>query len=173
MVSSCTSVSGTECHGTNTNTGSISIWNEDFMPPLLPVLGSWQFCVNSTPLPPPVYVVLCLFLTFVVYRYFHCDFGLRGFGYGSWLLRCGAVSWGKALHLYVHSIDPGVIGYLAGQWLLVCLHSFQCCDGSRAVCSPGSWPGTTRMDRSHDLGNIDVKHIELLDDVALYKHTHQ
>ena len=38
--------------------------------------------------------------------------------------RCGAASLGKALHLYVHSFDPGMNGYLVGQWLVVCLNSF-------------------------------------------------
>ena len=57
-------------------------------------------------------------------------FGLRGLGYGSRLLWRGAVSLGKALHLYVHSLNLGVNGYqLAGQCLLMCLNSFQCCDG--------------------------------------------
>ena len=41
-----------------------------------------------------------------------CDFRLKGLGYGSRLLRCGAVSSGKTLHLYVHSLDPGVNRYL-------------------------------------------------------------
>ena len=44
-----------------------------------------------------------------------CDFGLRGLGYGSRLSRRGAESLGKTLHLYVHSLDPGVNGYLVGQ----------------------------------------------------------
>ena len=52
-----------------------------------------------------------------------CDFGLRGLGYRSRLPRCGCVSLGKTLHLHVHSLDPGVNGYLIGQRLLVCLHS--------------------------------------------------
>ena len=47
-----------------------------------------------------------------------CDFGLKGLGYGSRLPRCGAVSLGKTLHLYVHSLDPGVNGYLVGQYCL-------------------------------------------------------
>ena len=37
----------------------------------------------------------------------------------SWLPWCGTVSLGKALHLYVHSLDPGVNGYLVGHWLFV------------------------------------------------------
>ena len=51
---------------------------------------------------------------------------------------CGvvrAVSLGKALQPYIHSLDPGVNGYLVGQWLLVCLNSFQCCDGSSPGCT--------------------------------------
>ena len=44
-----------------------------------------------------------------------CDFGLKGLGYGSQLPRFDAVSLGKTLHLYVHSLDPGVNGYLVGQ----------------------------------------------------------
>ena len=45
-----------------------------------------------------------------------CDFGLKGLGYGSRLPWFGAVSLGKTLkvHLYVHSLDPGVNGYLFG-----------------------------------------------------------
>ena len=43
------------------------------------------------------------------------DFGSRGLRCRSWLPRFGAVSLGKALHLHVHSLDPGVNGYLAGQ----------------------------------------------------------
>ena len=69
-----------------------------------------------------------------------CDFGLKGLGCGSWLLQCGVVSLGKTLHLYhmhVHTLDPGVNGYLVRQWLLVCLNSYQCHDGSWAVRSPG------------------------------------
>ena len=50
-----------------------------------------------------------------------------------------------------------VVGHLlcllAGQRLLVCLNSFQCRDGSRAVCSLGSWVGTG-MDRSHNQGKL-------------------
>ena len=30
---------------------------------------------------------------------------------------------GKALCSHVHSLDPGVSGYLVGQWRLVCLNS--------------------------------------------------
>ena len=66
-----------------------------------------------------------------------CDFGLKGLGYGSRLPQCGAVSLGKTLHLHVHSLDPGVNGYLDGQRLLMCLNSYQRCDGSRTVCSQG------------------------------------
>ena len=50
----------------------------------------------------------------------------------------------------LYPLDPGVNRYLVQQWLLVCLNSFQCHDGSRgcmAACSPGSWVGTG-MDRS-------------------------
>ena len=68
-------------------------------------------------------------------------FGSRGLGCSSRLLRCGNVSLGKALHLYVHSFDPGVNGYLAGQWLLVWWNNFRCRDGSRGCRLPGelSW----------------------------------
>ena len=41
-----------------------------------------------------------------------CDFGLKGLGYGSRLPWFGAVSLSKTLHLYVHSLDPGVNRYL-------------------------------------------------------------
>ena len=51
-----------------------------------------------------------------------CDFELKDLGYGSRLPLCGAVSLGKTLHLYAHSLDPGVNGYLFGQWLFVCLN---------------------------------------------------
>ena len=44
-----------------------------------------------------------------------CDLGLRCLGYGCRLPRFGTVSLGKILHLYVHSLDPGVNGYLIGQ----------------------------------------------------------
>ena len=43
-----------------------------------------------------------------------CDFGSRDPGYGSRMLRCDTVPLGKALHLYVHSFDPGVNQYLVG-----------------------------------------------------------
>ena len=43
------------------------------------------------------------------------NFGLKGLGYRSQLPRFGAVSLGKTLHLYVHSLDSGVNGYLVGQ----------------------------------------------------------
>ena len=36
--------------------------------------------------------------------------------------QCDAVSLGKALHLYVYSLDSGVNGYLVGQRWLVCLN---------------------------------------------------
>ena len=81
------------------------------------------------------------------------DFGLKCLGYGSRLLWFGTVSLGKTLHLYVHSLDPGVNGYLAGQWLLVCWYSCQCHDGSRAVCSPGSGVGTG-TNRSYNQGKL-------------------
>ena len=44
-----------------------------------------------------------------------CDLGLRGLGYRSRLPWFGAVSLGKTLHLQVHSVNPGVNGYLVGQ----------------------------------------------------------
>ena len=50
-----------------------------------------------------------------------CDIGLKGLGYGSQLLWFGAVPLGKTLHLYVHSLNPGVNGYPVGQWLRVCM----------------------------------------------------
>ena len=80
-----------------------------------------------------------------------CNFGARGPGYRSWLPRCGAVFLGKTFHLHMHSLNPGVNGCLAGQWLLVSLNSFHLCDGSRAVCFPGSWVGTG-MNRSYNQG---------------------
>ena len=54
-----------------------------------------------------------------------CDFRRRGLQYRSCLPWCGTVSLGKTLHLYVNSVDPGVNGYLIGQWLLMCLNSYQ------------------------------------------------
>ena len=79
-----------------------------------------------------------------------CHFGLRGLGYVSQLLQCGTV-FGQALHLHVHSLDPGVNGYLVGQRLLACLNSFQCHDGNRGCMLPREssrywneqvpWPG--------------------------------
>ena len=50
-----------------------------------------------------------------------CAPGLKGLGYGSQLPRRGAVSLGKTLHLYVHSLNPGVNGDPVGQWLLNCV----------------------------------------------------
>ena len=44
-----------------------------------------------------------------------CDLRLSGLGYGSRLPRCGAVSLGKNIHLYVHSLDSEVNGYLVGR----------------------------------------------------------
>ena len=82
-----------------------------------------------------------------------CDFGLKGLEYGSWLPRFGAVSLARTLHLYVHSRDPGMNGYLVGQWLLACLNSYQRHDGSRAVCFPGSWVGTG-MNRPYKQGKF-------------------
>ena len=78
---------------------------------------------------------------------------MRGLGYRSWLPQFGAVSLSKTLHLGVHSLNPGVNGYLVGQWLLVCVSSHQCRDGSRAVCSPGSWLGIG-MNRSYNQGKL-------------------
>ena len=97
-----------------------------------------------------------------------CDFvfGLKGLGYGSRLPRFGAVSLGKTLHLYVQSPDPGVNGYLVGQLFLVCLNSYQRRDGSRAVYFPRelSWYWNEQVLQP---GNIDVKRIEILPNVAL------
>ena len=36
-----------------------------------------------------------------------CDLGLRGLGYRAWLPQFGAMSLGKTLHLYVHSLNLG------------------------------------------------------------------
>ena len=82
-----------------------------------------------------------------------CNCGLKDLGCRSQLPQCGAVSLGKTLHLYVHSLNPGVNRHLVGQWLLVCLNSYQCHDCSRAVCSPGSWVGTG-MKRFYNQGNL-------------------
>ena len=102
-------------------------------------------------------------------------------GSSSWLILCGA-SWlsgsmrdvqardrgfdprlhwicsdvvllGKALCPHVHSHDPGVSGCLVGQWRLVCLNSSVRQNGSRGVCSPGSWDGLW-TNRSCDQGVI-------------------
>ena len=43
------------------------------------------------------------------------DNGSRGRGDRSRPPRCGAVFLGKALQLYMPSLDPGVNGYLVGQ----------------------------------------------------------
>ena len=79
-------------------------------------------------------------------------FGPRSLGYGSWLPRCGAVSLGKTLHLYVHSLNSGDNDHRVGEWFLVCLNSYQRRSGSRAVCSPRSWVGTG-MTRCYNKGN--------------------
>ena len=71
-----------------------------------------------------------------------CEFELKGLGSGFRLPQFGGVSLGKTLHLYVHCLEPGVNGYLVGQWLLVCLNNYQHHHGSRAVYSLGSWVGT-------------------------------
>ena len=42
---------------------------------------------------------------------------------------------GKALCWHVHSLDPGVSGYLVGQWRLLCLNSFV-----RRKMAAGLWP---------------------------------
>ena len=48
---------------------------------------------------------------------------------------------GKALCSHVHPLDPGVSGYLIGQWNL-CVWIVPCAEnGSRAVCCPGSRDG--------------------------------
>ena len=61
---------------------------------------------------------------------------------------------GKALCSHVHSLDPGVIGYLVGQWRLVCLNSsVHRKMAAGAVCSPGSWDGLWTS-RSYDQGVI-------------------
>ena len=61
---------------------------------------------------------------------------------------------GKALCWRMHSLDAGVSGYLVGQWRLVSLNSsVRWKNGSRAVCSPGSWDGLWTS-RSYDQGVI-------------------
>ena len=45
-----------------------------------------------------------------------CNFGLRGVsGAGSLLPWRGVVSLSKALHLYMHLLNPGMNRYLVGQ----------------------------------------------------------
>ena len=53
------------------------------------------------------------------------DVQARDRGFNPRLLRiCSdVVLLGKALCSHVHSLDPGVSGYLVGQWRLVCLNS--------------------------------------------------
>ena len=61
---------------------------------------------------------------------------------------------GKVLCSHVHSLDPGVSGYLVGQWRLVSLNSsVHWKNGSPPVCSPGSWDGLWTS-RSYDQGVI-------------------
>ena len=66
------------------------------------------------------------------------DFGLRD--PDSLLSWCGAVLLGKALHLHVHSLDPGVNGYLVGQRRLACvIEQFSAPKmAAETVCSQGS-----------------------------------
>ena len=78
------------------------------------------------------------------------------------------ISQEKALHLYVHFLHPGVDGNLMGQWLLVCLNSFQLHGGNSTVCSPESWVGTG-TERLQYQGNSDVKHLPHSCRWALYK----
>ena len=57
---------------------------------------------------------------------------------------------GKALCLHMHSLDPGVSGYLVGQWRLVCLNSSVCRKWQLGVLPQGVdglW-----INRSHDQG---------------------
>ena len=97
-----------------------------------------------------------------------CNFGLRGLEYGPRLSRYGIVSLGKTLHLYVHSLNPGVNGYLAGQWLLVCLNSYH------TVMAAGLYAPQEAELLLRKTGLItremDVKCIEILYNVLLYKY---
>ena len=54
-----------------------------------------------------------------------CDVQARDSGFNPWLRWvCSDIELqGKALCSHVHSLDPGVSGYLVGQWRLVCLNS--------------------------------------------------
>ena len=61
---------------------------------------------------------------------------------------------GKALCPYVHSLNPGVGGYLVGQWRLVCLNSSVHWKWQLGYMPPGgSWDGLW-MHRSCDQGVI-------------------
>ena len=76
-------------------------------------------------------------------------FGMRGPRCRSWLLWYGAVSfWARYLH--AHSLDPGMNGYLVGQWLFVCLNSFQCYGGSRGCMLPTELSWYWNEHRSHN-----------------------
>ena len=90
------------------------------------------------------------------------EFGSRGLGYGSRLPRCGAMSLGKALPLYVHSLDASVNGYLLGQILLVCSNISSAVMAAGAVCTPGRW-AATGTNRSNNQGqNVKATIIEPL-----------
>ena len=64
---------------------------------------------------------------------------------------CDVVLLGKALCSHMHSLDPGVSGYLVGQWRLACLNSSMCRKMAAGCMLPGElrwlmneqilWPG--------------------------------
>ena len=68
-----------------------------------------------------------------------------------------SLSLGKTLHLHVPSLSPGVNGYLAGQWLLVCLNSFSAMMAAGlSALHAGSWVDT-EMNSSYNQGNNGVR----------------
>ena len=87
-----------------------------------------------------------------------CDIQARDHGFNpqlQWICSY-VVLLGKALCSHMHSLHPGVNGYLEGQWRHVCLSSSVCWKWQRGcmlLCSPGSWDGLW-MNRSCDLGVI-------------------
>ena len=73
-----------------------------------------------------------------------------------WAELCRDMLLGKALCPHLHSLNPGVSGYLVGQWRILCVWIVPCAgNGSQAVCSPGElrwlliW-----MNRSCDQGVV-------------------
>ena len=68
-----------------------------------------------------------------------CDIQARDHGFDPWLrwICSDGVLLGKALRSHMLSLDPGVCGYLVGQWRLVCLNSSVCWKWQPGCMLPG------------------------------------